>query len=177
MGTRKGRAVNGLDIDEFDQALKAIGENPEARHAPKKSRVRWRGGFKFDAMVRNHTFRVDEPSHLTGQDEAPNSMEYVLGAFGACLATGFVLLASKKGIVIRNMEVTLDSQQDNVFTFLGLGGEGHSGFSGITAKLFVQADADAETLRRVWEETVETSPVGNSLARSVPITPELDVIG
>ena len=73
--------------------------------------------------------------------------------------------------------MALDSQQDNVFTFLGLGGEGHSGFTDITAKLFVQADADAETLQRIWEEAVKTSPVGNSLTRVVSVKPELDVIG
>jgi uncharacterized OsmC-like protein len=177
MSTQEGRLINGLDIAAFDEALKTIKATPGSNRAPKKSRVRWRGGFKFDALVRNHTFRIDEPSHLTGKDEAPNSMEYVLGAYGACLATGFVLLASKRGIRIRNLEVALDSQQDNVFTFLGLGGEGHSGFSGVTAKLFVQADADAAILRRLWEETLNTSPVGNSLARAVPITPELEVIG
>ena len=176
MSSQEGR-VNGLDLDEFREALETVGENQEARHAPKKSRIRWRGGFKFDALVRNHTFRVDEPSHLTGEDEAPNSVEYVLGAFGACLATGFVLLASKEGIAIHNLEVALDSQQDNVFTFLGLGGDGHSGFTDITAKLFVQADADAETLQRIWEEAVKTSPVGNSLTRVVSVKPELDVIG
>ena len=71
----------------------------------------------------------------------------------------------------------MDSEQDNVFTFLGLGGEGHSGFSDITAKLFVQADADTETLQRLWDETVETSPVGNSLAKAVTIKPDLEVIG
>ena len=67
-------------------------------------------------------------------------MEYVLGALGACLATGFVLNASRQGIEIYDMEVVLDASQDNVFTFLGLGGEGHSGFDGIKAKLFVKSD-------------------------------------
>ncbi len=177
MSTEEGRRVNGLDLTGFEEALRTIGETPGAQRAPKKSRTRWRGGFKFDALVRNHTFRVDEPSHLTGADEAPNSMEYVLGAYGACLATGFVLRASKAGITIRNLELALDSEQDNVFTFLGLGGEGHSGFSDITAKLFVQADADTETLQRLWDETVETSPVGNSLAKAVTIKPDLEVIG
>ena len=103
-------------------------------------------------------------------------MEYVLGALGACLATGFVLNASREGIEIYNMEVVLDSTQDNVFTFLGLGGEGHSGFDAITAKLFVQADTDEATLRRLWEQTVRTSPVGNSMIHVVPIQAELDVV-
>jgi uncharacterized OsmC-like protein len=168
--------VNGLNIKEFEKAVKLVGEQEGARRARKKSRIRWQGGFKFNALVRNHTFLVDEPSHLTGEDEAPNSMEYVLGALGACLATGFVLIASRKGIEIHNMEVVLDSSQDNVFTFLGLGGEGHSGFDAITAKLFVQADADEPTLRQLWDQTVKTSPVGNSMTRVVHIQAELDVV-
>ncbi len=170
------RLVNGLNIAEFEKSVNQVAQQEGAKHAPKKSRVRWQGGFKFSAMVRNHTFLVDEPSHLTGEDEAPNSVEYVLGALGACLATGFVLNASRKGVEIHNLEVVLDSSQDNVFTFLGLGGEGHSGFDGITAKLFVQADADEATLRQLWDLTVETSPVGNSLAHQVPIQPELEIV-
>ncbi|MBI2855699.1 MAG: OsmC family protein [Chloroflexi bacterium] len=168
--------VNGLNVTEFNEAVKLISEQEGAKRAPKKSRIRWQGGFKFTAMVRNHTFLVDEPSHLTGKDEAPNSVEYVLGALGACLATGFVLNASRQGIEIRNLEVALDSTQDNVFTFLGIGDEGHSGLDAITAKLFVQADADEETLRRIWEHTVKTSPVGNSLTRAVSLKTEVDVI-
>lgn len=176
MSTEQRQTVNGLDVDEFDEALKLIQAQEGAQHAPKKARIQWKGGFKFSALTRNHTFLVDEPAHLTGEDEAPNSMEYVLGAYGACLATGFVLNASLQGIAIRNMEITLDSEQDNVFMFLGLGGEGHSGFSNISAKLYVQADADEEVLQRLWATTVQTSPVGNSLAHNVGINPELDVI-
>jgi uncharacterized OsmC-like protein len=170
------REINGLDMAEFEEAMKLVAAQDENRRAPKKSRTRWRGGFKFNSLVRNHTFLVDEPAHLTGEDEAPNSLEYVLGAFGACLGTGFVLIASRRGIAIRNMEIALDSTQDNVFTFLGIGGDGHSGFDGITAKLFVQANADQATLAEIWKETVKTSPVGNSLAREVAIDATIDVL-
>ncbi len=176
MNSQEEQLVNGVDIKAFRESVKTIAENPDARFAPKFSRTQWLGGFKFKAFVRNHTFIVDEPAHLAGKDEAPNSMEYVLGAYGACLATGFVLNASKQGIVIRNLEVALDAKQNNVFTFFGIAQDGHSGFSGIRAKLFVQADADEETLRRIWDTTVQTSPVGNSLAHLVTITPEIDVI-
>ncbi len=176
MAENGGSVVNGLNIGEFREAVKTVAEQDGSRHAPKKARVQWMGGFTFSALTRNHTFVIDEPAHLTGEDEAPNSMEYVLGAYGACLATGFVLNASLQGVSIRNLELALDAAQDNVFTFLGLGGDGHSGFSSINAKLFVQAEADAETLQRIWEKTIETSPVGNSLVHNVVINPALDVI-
>jgi uncharacterized OsmC-like protein len=171
--------LNGLNIGEVRSAIATIGAQPEkARHAPKASRVRWLSGLKFKAQVRNHTFIVDEPTHLTGEDESPNSMEYVLGAYGACLATGFVWNASQRGIAIRNMEVVLESSQNNVFTFLGIDpeGQGHSGFETISAKLYIQANAGEAVIREIWDHTVKTSPVGNSLARNVMIKSELDII-
>ena len=76
------KLVNGLNVKEFEEAVNQVAEQQGAQHAPKKSRIRWKGGFKFSALVRNHTFLIDEPAHLTGEDEAPNSMEYVLGASG-----------------------------------------------------------------------------------------------
>jgi uncharacterized OsmC-like protein len=102
----------------------------------------------------------------------------VLGAYGACLATGFVMNASKQGITIRNLEVSLQSTQNNVFTFLGLEPitEGHPGFEEITAKLFVQANADEATLRQIWANTIATSPVHNILTHHAIIKPEVDII-
>jgi uncharacterized OsmC-like protein len=172
------KLVNGIDLEAFQTALDLVGSQPAARHAPKASRVRWVNGLKFKAMVRNHTFVVDEPAHLTGEDTSPNSVEYVLGAYGACLATGFVMNASKQGIEIRNLEVSLQSTQNNVFTFLGLepSTEGHSGFEEITAKLFVQANADEATLRQIWAHTITTSPVHNILTHNATIKPEVDII-
>jgi uncharacterized OsmC-like protein len=170
--------INGLDIEATREAIKTVSSQSANSRAPKKSRCKWLGGLKFKSYVRNHVFLVDEPAHLAGEDESPNSMEYVLGAYGACLATGFVLNASQKGIEIHNLEVALDSTQNNVFTFLGVpdAGDGHPGFETIHAKLFVQADADEETLRQIWARTVETSPVHNSLARPVRIAPVVEII-
>lgn len=170
------KILNGLDVEALQSAIATVGAQPAAAHAPKTSRVRWLSGLKFKALVRNHTFLVDEPAHLAGEDESPNSMEYVLGAYGACLATGFVLNATQRGITVHNLEVALDSSQDNVFTFLGLSSEGHPGFDTITAKLYVQADADETTIREIWDHTVKTSPVANSLIRPVKIKTDLDII-
>jgi hypothetical protein len=121
----EGKKINGLDIEETREAIATVGAQPENSNAPKKSRCKWLTGLKFKTYVRNHVFLVDEPAHLAGEDESPNSMEYVLGAYAACLATGFVLNASQKGIDIHNLEVAVDSTQNNVFTFLGLSKEGH----------------------------------------------------
>jgi uncharacterized OsmC-like protein len=167
---------NGIEWDKFEEALEVVGAEPKNARAPKASRIRWLGGLKLKVGVRNHTFLVDEPSHLTGEDEAPNAVEYVLGAYGACLATGLIVNASRRGIALRNLELALESTQDNAFSFLGINDEGHSGIDDIKVKLYVQADADEATLRDVWEHTLATSPVGNTLTRAVRVTPELQVL-
>ena len=135
--------MNGIDVGGLQAALKAVGAQPDAALARKRARVRWLERLKFRAYVRNHQFEVDEPTHLAGDNANPTSMEYVLGALGTCLATGFVFNATQRGIAIENLEVVLESTQQNYLVFLGLETDGNPGFDRVTAKLFVQADADA----------------------------------
>ncbi|MDT7885039.1 MAG: OsmC family protein [Thermoflexus sp.] len=167
--------LNGLDVEQLQQLSAQVQADPEAARSLNRwtARVRWLGGFKGRAYIRNHSFVVDEPADLVGQDEAPNAVEYVLGALGACLTVGFVLNATKRGIPLRNLEIALEGEIDNILTFLGLSQEGHPGYREIIVKAYVDADADEETLRAIWEETVVTSPVGNTLARPVTLRPEL----
>ena len=35
--------INGLNMKEFEEAVKLVGEQEGARRAPKKSRIRWQG--------------------------------------------------------------------------------------------------------------------------------------
>ena len=168
--------LNGIDVEGLRAALKTVGAQPEAALARKRARVRWLERLRFRAYVRNHQFEVDEPTHLAGDNASPTSMEYVLGALGTCLATGFVFNATQRGIAIGNLEVALESTQGNYLVFLGLDTERHPGFDQVTAKLYVQADADPAVLRELWEHTVRTSPVGNSLTRAVGLAAEIDVI-
>ena len=176
MTTEQANTRNGIEWDKFEEALGVVGAEPKNARAPKAARVRWQGGLKLKVGVRNHTFLVDEPSHLTGEDEAPNAVEYVLGAYGACLATGLIVNASRRNVELYNLELSLESTQDNAFSFLGINHEGHSGIDEVKVKLYVQADADEATLREVWDHTLATSPVGNTLIRNVKVSPELQVV-
>lgn len=171
-----GRMVNGIDMDAFEEALNKVAATDGAHKGAKSSRVRWMGGVKLKCQVRNHTFLVDEPPHLAAADEAPNAVEYVVGALGACYATGFILNASRAGVKLRNLEVTVETTQANVFKFLGINDDDHPGIDTVKVKAYVQAEADEKTIRRLWERTVETSPVGNTFTREAPIKTELSIL-
>lgn len=168
--------LNGMAPAEIDAKLAVLAQHPEAAQAPKRSRVRWINGLKAKVFIRDQTFVVDESPGMADEAEAPNAMEYVLGALGGCLATGFVFNATRQGVRVQNLEVSLESTQDNIFTFLGLASEGHPGFCDIRAKLYVQADATADTVRQIWEYTVRTSPVFNSLTRPVNVATDIAIL-
>jgi uncharacterized OsmC-like protein/TusA-related sulfurtransferase len=141
----------------------------QARDYRWQCRVRWSGGLQSKVYCRNHTWDVGQPASFDVEDVAPSAVEYVLGALGSCLAMGFQIHASRRGIQVDNLELALRGQIDNIFTFLGVEQNGHSGFRSITGTLYVQADADEATLQEVWQQTVAVSPVTNTLARPVSL--------
>ena len=172
----KKKKINDFNLAGLAEGVALAKKRPGAKRAPKTCRVEWRRGVKFETFIRKHSFIIDEPRRLGGEDEHPNSMEYVLGAYGACLATGFVMNASKKGVEIEELSVEIESTQDNALTFLGLATDGHPGFDRIEAKLKVKSKADPGAIQALWELTVRTSPVHNTLAEAVTLeaTVELD---
>lgn len=169
------RELNGLDLQALQGLVETVTNDPSAADPFNdwSARVRWDGGFRSQALVRDHTFTIDEPATLVGKDLAPNAAEYVLAAYGACLNTGLALNATKRGIRLRNVEVIVEGRLDNILTFFGMSNDGHPGFTEITVKAYVDADTDEETLRAVWHDTVAHSPVGNTLVRDVVVRDEL----
>ena len=126
--------------------------------------------------MRDHTFVIDEPADLAGVDTAPNAVEYVLSALGACLTVGFILNATKNGVEVKDFEIALDGKINNILNFLGLSKEGHPGYEEINVRFYVRAEAEPEKIEKIVEETIATSPVGNTLARSVKIIPSVSVV-
>jgi uncharacterized OsmC-like protein len=167
--------LNGLDLDALQGLVRTVQADPSAADPFNDwaARVTWKGGFKGQVLVRGHTFVIDEPATLVGKDESPNAAEYLLAAYGGCLSTGLALNATKRGITVRNFEVVVEGRLDNILTFLGLSDVGHAGFREIRVRAYIDADADDETVRAVWQETLASSPIGNTLARPVALTDEL----
>jgi rhodanese-related sulfurtransferase len=50
------------------------------------------------------------------------------------------------------------------------------GTKSITAKLFVRADADETTLRELWKQAYEGSPVTQSVVRGTPVIAEFGAV-
>lgn len=164
-------------MTKLGELVEVVSKEPEKALELNKwnARVKWQGGFKSRAYVREHSFLMDEPSNLAGVNTAPNSVEYLLSSLGGCYVVGFVLNATKKGVKVDDAEVVLEGQLDNILTFFGLSDKGHPGFREIKAKLYARTKADKKVVEEIWKDTVAGSPVSNSLSRSVTIVPQISI--
>jgi uncharacterized OsmC-like protein/TusA-related sulfurtransferase len=156
---------------QADEALKA--DVDKARSFVWSARVRWTEGMQARAFIRNHSFTVGQPASFDTQDPAPSAVEYLLAAIGGCLAVGFQWRASQRGIEVRNLEVALQCEAENILVFLGLEEQGHPGLKQVGGRLYVDAAADEDVLQELWQETLKRSPVTQSLLREVPVQLEL----
>ena len=170
--------LNGLHPSKLEAVVESLkdDDNLTAFSGPWRSRVVWEDGFKAKALMRTHTVRMDEPEGLDTEDTAASAHEQLLSAVGACMMVGFVLNATRQGVKIHNLEVALEGHFENILKWAGLDDAGNPGYGGLSAKLFVRADADEDTLRDLWKKAVDGSPVTQSVVRATPVTTEFEAV-
>jgi len=160
--------LNNVDIETVAGLAAKIGESPEVAATTWHADITWNGGFRSEAQIREFTpVASDEPAGLGGTDTGPNPVEQLLAAFGNCLAVGYAANAAFAGIEIRDLKIEVDGDLD-LHTFLGLT-QANAGFSRIKVAVHLDSDADANQLAALHEKVVNTSPVGHTLSRAVPL--------
>lgn len=174
---KQSKELNGINLQRFEELIETARKDPEAAKSLNRwsASVQWLGGFRSQIYARGHSGIIsDEPSELVGTDKGPNAVEYILGALGSCLTVGYVANASARGIKIDSLEIGLDGEIDNILNFLGLSEEGHPGYKKIKVKVNLRSpNATPEQLRELHQYVLKTSPVGNTLRRSVAIEADL----
>lgn len=164
--------LNDVEIEAVGSLVGAIQDDPGAASTTWSAEVRWLGGFRSEATIRDfEPTPSDEPHGLGGADSAPNPVEQLLGALGNCLAVGYAANATVLGIELRDVRIELDGDLD-LHTFLGLA-DGNAGFESIRARVHLDADAEREQLDELHAKVTSTSPVGHTLGRAVPLDVDL----
>jgi uncharacterized OsmC-like protein len=169
----RARVNLGFDRQQLEGLIGAVKDSPEAGQTVWKARTQWLGGFQSQAQIRDFTIQMDEPPPLGGSDTAPNMVEMVLGAYGCCLTTGYVMNAALQGLKLEGVEIELEGDLD-LRGFFGLSPEAWPGYTTVRAKVRLTApEAAPEQLRALHDRVVTTSPVGSILARPVKIEADL----
>jgi uncharacterized OsmC-like protein/TusA-related sulfurtransferase len=177
LGMREGEAGYAhylLRKKGADAALHADLE--QARSFAWQTRVRWTEGMQAKAFARNHSFDIGQVASFDTADPAPSAVEYLLGALGGALVVGFQWRLSQRGITVRNLEVSLKARSRNILVFLGVEPDGDAGLEQIDGRIYIDADAGAEVLEALFQETLRRCPVTSSLLRQVAVHIDLRTV-
>ncbi len=173
------KELNGLTISKLEAFVNEIKTKPAAAkevNGPWRTRVEWQGGLKARAYMRNHVANFDEPEGLGATDSAASAHEHLLSAVGACMMTGFVFQATRRGVKIHNCEIALEGTFGDIRNWAGLTDDATPGYPEIKAKLYVSADADKATLEQLWNEASKRSVVTQTVSRGAKIVPEFELV-
>lgn len=170
--------LNGLHPDKLEAVIASLKEPDvlKAISGPWRARMVWEKGFKHKGHMRTHTIEYDEIAELDTQDTAHTPGEALLAAVGGCMMVGFVLNATRQGVTIHDLEIAVEGNFNNLGKWLEVSDEGHPGYNDITAKVYVRADADEETLQDIWRKAVEGSPVAQTVCRGTPLVAEFEAL-
>ncbi|ADC65903.1 OsmC family protein [Ferroglobus placidus DSM 10642] len=169
--------INGVDVEYLKQLVETVKKHPELGRTLWRARSKWKDGFKVEVNIRDFTIRMDEPKDLGGTNTAPNMVEFVLGALGACLVVGYVMNAAIRGIELDKVEIDVEGDID-LPGFFGLESpeKVSPGFTNIRARVFLKTKkpVSKEELKELHETVVKTSPVGNTLMKPVNLEVKLE---
>ena len=168
MSTALTTTINDVNINAVASLAEKIQQEPNVAETKWSAQVQWKGGFRSEAKIRDFAAVVsDEPDALGGTDTGPNPVEQLLAALGNCLAVGYAANATAAGITINALDIELEGNLD-LHTFLGLS-EGNAGYSDIPVNVNIDSDASSEALQVLHDKVVNTSPVGHTMSRAVPV--------
>jgi uncharacterized OsmC-like protein len=160
--------INGVPVSAVQGLVDAVSADSKKANTVWKSNSSWAGSaFQCNNQIRGHSPVLDEPKSLGSSDAGPNMVEGVLAAYGSCLIVGTNLALAKAGIQTRSIRVESQGSLD-LRPFLGIQ-DGNAGFDHVQATVYLDADADQETLQNIFAKVVQTSPVGSILRRSIPL--------
>ena len=168
--------INDFNLDGLAEGVALAKKRPGANKARKTCRVEWRRGVKFETFIRQHSFNRRRAGQARRRGRVPQLHGVRSRSLRGLPRSRIRDQCEQEGHRIRGVSVELESTQDNALTFLGLATDGHPGFDRIEAKLKVRSKADPDAIQALWELTVRTSPVHNTLAEAVTLeaTVELD---
>lgn len=130
------------------------------------------GSVATEITSGKHSFRVDEPTGLAGDDSAPSPVEYALGALISCQVVVYRLYAHQLGIKIDALDIKAEGNLD-VRGLFGIGESIRPGFSGVRLLVNVTGPETRERYEELQAAVDAHCPVLDIFTNPTPVSVEL----
>jgi len=115
-----------------------------------------------------HTFLVDEPGALAGDDLAASPVEFALGALISCQIVVYRLYANALGIQVDDIEITAEGDLDARRLF-GIDESVRAGFTEVRLQITVTGPESDERYQQLREAVDAHCPVLDLFANPTPV--------
>ena len=183
MGETTKEKLNGIDTEALKQVMGQISKDPSLGKLKFQVTTAWKGTTKSETVVqgyeiggqkvkRIHTFVIDEPTELLGEDTAGNPQEYLMGAMNACILNTYVIAAAMKGIKLERVEMETEGELD-LRGFLGMDKNVIPGYKELKYKVRLKGNGTSEQYEEVHRTVVATSPNYYNMSHAIKLNAEL----
>jgi uncharacterized OsmC-like protein len=175
--------LNGIDTEALKQVMAQISEDSSLGMVKFQVTTTWKGTTKSETVVqgyeigghavkRIHTFVIDEPVELLGEDTSANPQEYLMGAMNACIINTYVIAAAMKGVKLEKVVMETEGELD-LRGFLGLDKNVIPGYDELKYKVRLKGNGTPEQYEEVHKAVVATSPNYYNISNAIKLNTEL----
>jgi len=158
--------LNGIDVPEFQQYIESVKREPSEAERDSTVVAKWVAGSRAEVAFGSRVFHI-------GGDDDPSAMQVLLASLAACDVEVVATHASLLGLRIEGLEIEAKGHF-NIRRLLGLDGPG-PGYDRVAYTVRLRApEATEEQIARLRDMCERGSPVGDSLARSIPLKLEIE---
>jgi uncharacterized OsmC-like protein len=158
-----------MSIDSLIAATRtAVADDPANAQALFSAEGTLVGITEVDIRTGAHTFKVDEPPALGGEDVAANPVQYALASLGSCQAITYRFWAAQLGISFDKLSVRLEGDLD-IRGFFGFDGTVRPGFTAIRVEVTVTGPESDERYAELAAAVDEHCPVLDLFKNPVPV--------
>ncbi|MFF5296548.1 OsmC family protein [Paractinoplanes globisporus] len=181
-------SINGVDTKTLFATIDAVKGQPELAKFQFRASNRWVNGTHNRTTVNgyygtgqeftrdaDHHYDADHPPVLTGSDQGPTPVEFLLHALAACLTSGLANIAAARGIGLTEVTSTVEGDID-LRGILGLDPTVRNGFDAIRISFAVRGEGTPEQLQGLVEQARARSAVFDMLTNPVRVSVEAKAV-
>ena len=112
---------------------------------------------------------VSIPEIFAAEDHGPTPVEFILVGLSSCLTAGVASVAQNRGVQLNSVKSTLEGDMD-LAGILGIDRDVRNGYSGIRVTFEIDADATAEEIETIVEQSRKRSAVYDVVSNPVDVS-------